>query len=620
MSTTTVESSDRVASRGRSRETWVLGAALAMIVVQLGYRAWAIYGGYLHIDDFNFISRMETEGLSPLVALDSYFGHVMPSAMYLSWFNQSVAPWSWALPATELLVLQAASSLGLLHLLRTMFGLRPGILPPLVVFLSSAISIEGTIWWAAAINLLPLQVALFFGLASHITYLRTRRFRHAVAANAWILAGITFNEKTALVYAVLGIVTLCYFAEGQAPSERIRTALRGRVRGFGMYGATGAAYVVLYWLVGREFTGGETLGYPTLLVIRRMVMEAFIPGIMGGPIHWWHVPAQPGSIAWPGDAVVYASLALLLILIWEIRKHRTRTLRALWLPAFFLAVDVLLTLFTRVRVAGDLLSLDYRYQGELAAVSAIALACMTMPILGATEPSERRSASEFLDHPRRVAVACAVMAGLGAWSVFGYTDHWQSDTQAERWFDRLVPELHAAPSPIPLVDRPVPDFVTNGLRYPENLMSHVMAQESAMAFTSVATDTLLIVDDSAAIVPVALPPTRKAVDGPRAGCGYLVQQAPIRIRLDGPVAYGGWWVRIGYLANQESRVRVTTGDVVHDTTVKPGVHALYVEGADAFDEVEIGGLAPGASLCTNDVTVGRPEPSRLPDATDRTTP
>ncbi|GAA1145090.1 hypothetical protein [Nocardioides aquiterrae] len=592
-----------------SRERRVLVAALALIAVHAAYRAWATYGGWFHIDDFNFISRMFHEGLSPAVAARSYYGHVMPAAMYLSWLNQALAPWNFWVPATELVALQVLCDLGLLYLLRVMFGLRPGILPPLALFLASVISLEGSIWWAAAVNLLPLQAALFFGLAAHVTYLRTRRLRHAVAANAWIAAGIAFNEKTALVYGVLGIVTLCYFATGRSPAERVRTAVRGRWPALALYVVTGAAYVALYLSVGRDFRASKPRGYPVLDTISRMVLDTYVPGLLGGPVRWWRVPEQPFSFALPGDALTLLALALLAMLLWEIRKHRRRALRALWIPAYFLVVDVVLVLVTRASVSGPLVGLDYRFQGELAAASAIALACMTMPVLGAAESSERRSASELLDHPRRVAVATGAMVAVAAWSTYGYLTYWHADDGSKRWFATLLPQVRAATTPIPAVDRVVPYSVTNGVRYPENLQSRVLAGEDALAFTEVATDRIDIVDDDGRIGPAAVTPVRSNADGPHGRCGWKVQEAPVTIPLDGPVAFDGWWVRIGYLSSGDSPVRVSAGSATRDTTVRAGVHALYLAGGPQFDSVTIGGLVDGVTLCTDDVTVGRAVPA-----------
>ena len=127
-------------------------------------------------------------------------------------------------------------------------------------------------------------------------------------------------------------------------------------------------------------------------------------------------------------------------------------------------------------------------------------------------------------------------------------------------------------------------------------------------FVDVATDHLDIVDHRGDVVPVVVPDTRRGRPGPKPGCGYRVQSSPVTVRLDGPVVYGGWWVRIGYIASGGSPVTVTAGDASYDTTIEPGLHALYVRGGHQFDRVEISGLTKGVSLCTDDVTVGRPVP------------
>ena len=127
--------------------------------------------------------------------------------------------------------------------------------------------------------------------------------------------------------------------------------------------------------------------------------------------------------------------------------------------------------------------------------------------------------------------------------------------------------------------------------------------------TDVATDHLSVIDDQGRIQPVAVTPVREGEDGPDGRCGWRVQQAPVTIPLDGPVAFDGWWVRIGYLSSGDSPVRVTAGSAVHDTTVRAGVHALYVAGGPRFDSVTIEGLVDGVTLCTDDVTVGRAVPA-----------
>ena len=104
-----------------------------------------------------------------------------------------------------------------------------------------------------------------------------------------------------------------------------------------------------------------------------------------------------------------------------------------------------------------------------------------------------------------------------------------------------------------------------------------------------ATDHLDMVDHRGDVVPVVVPDTRRGRPGPKPGCGYRVRVEPVTVRLDGPVAFGGWWVRIGYIATGASPVTVTPGDASYDTTIEPGLHALYVRGGDQFDRVAISG-------------------------------
>jgi hypothetical protein len=583
----------------------VLQAALVLVVLQLAFRAWATYGAWFIIDDFNFISRMGHDGLDPYTASRSYFGHVMPAAMYLSWLNHLLAPWNWALPATELLVMQAGADLALVYLLVTLFGRRYGILPPLTLFLFSAIAIEGAIWWAAAINLLPLEIALFMGLAGHVRYLRDGNPRHVVAANAWIVLGLLFNEKTALVYLAIAVFTLCYFAEG-AGWARARSAIRNRRFALWVYGVTGAAHLVVYALVGRDFRYPNVFGYPTYEVVRNLVLQAYLTALVGGPVHWLQTTFDPFSFARPGDAVVLASVVAVGLILNELLRHRIGAGRALVLPGIFLAVDVVLLLTTRTKATGAGLVLDYRFQGEMAAVSAVALGAMAMPILGATASSRRRSDSELLDHPGRVTVVMSVIAAVSLYSTVQFVHHWHSDHRGRNWVETATHQLDAAPGPVPLVDSPVPVFVTNGLRYPENLQSRVLARQANADWVSVATDLLFVLDDTGRIKPAGIPATRRGDPGPVEGCGYRPGARPQTVELDGAVAYGGWWVRIGYLASGDSPIRLSAGDRTVSTTVHGGVHSLYFLGGGTFDSVRIAGLSHGVNLCTDDITVGRP--------------
>ncbi len=589
------------------REHQVLQLALLLVVVQLVFRAWATYTAWFTFDDFNFISRMVNEGLSPVVAFREYNGHVMPAGMYLSWLAQVVAPYDFRVLASGLLVMQTVADLGLVVLLVRLFGPRAGILPPLALYLFCVISVPVSIWWAAGVNQLPLQIVLFWGLASHVSYLRTGDLRYLWQTLAWLLGGLLFYEKTILVIGVLGIVSLAYFTKG-GPTERLRAIWATRRAGIIALTALGVVYLAVYATVGLDFDPAQVDATSVNLadVAQRMVVQAYVPAVVGGPLQW--ADFSRFSLPEPGSAVILVSLVAVALIVVEIHRRRSRSLRAWLVPLFFVACNIPLVLAARASFVGSLISLDYRYQGELAAATAIALALATMPLKGAVESVERRSSSELLDHPRRVLAAGALVATLSLVSSLQYVDHWNHTESAEPYFDRLVGALEQAPAPVPLVDAQAPGYVIFG--YPDGLLSRLLVQyDDRTDFVEVATDELNVVSESGAVLPASVTPVRGGLPGPKPGCGYSVSRKDVVIPLDGALGFGGWWVRIGYLSTGNSPVQVTAGDQTWSTTVQGGLHALYFLGGPEFREVRISGLARGVTLCTDDVVVGRPVPT-----------
>jgi hypothetical protein len=597
----------RITARaGRLRHDRVLRTALGLILLQLAFRAWATYGSWYLGDDLAFISRMTTEGPDLSVAMRHYAGHIMPAGMYLSWLADVVAPFDYRVEATVLLGLQALADLGLLALLVRMFGVRPGILPPLALYLFSVVSVPMAVWWAAGVNQLPLQVALFWGLCAHVSYLRTGRWQHAVTAAAWVAGGLVFYEKTLLVLGAYGILALAYFAEGGLVA-RVRHVLVRYRTGVAIHGALGLGYLGLYVRFGLNFEPGHAGDTTLPEVASNMLVHGYLPGMVGGPLVWDETGAW--ALPDPGPVLMAAAVLVWVLVVREILRHRRRAARALALPAFFLGCDILLVQAGRASLVGPLISLDYRYQSELGAVTAIALALAVLPLRGATETVEATGRSPLLDDPQRAGAVVAAVGVLGLVSSSQYVLHWHRANDVKPYFDNLRRALDGTAPVPPLIDAPVPSTVMLGFNYPQNTLSHLLhAYADRTEFVESSTDHLAMVDQQGRIAPVVIPDTRRAEPGPRRGCGYRVASRPVTIPLDGPVAYGGWWMRIGYIASADSPVRVRAGDAAYTTEVEAGLHALYVRAGTSFDHVEISGLAQGASLCTNEVTVGRPVP------------
>ena len=65
-------------------------------------------------------------------------------------------------------------------------------------------------------------------------------------------------------------------------------------------------------------------------------------------------------------------------------------------------------------------------------------------------------------------------------------------------------------------------------------------------------------------------------------------------------------MKVGYIATADSSITVSAGGLTQQTSVSSGLHTLYFKAGDErFDSIRLGGLIGEATLCTNDVTVGR---------------
>jgi hypothetical protein len=101
--------------------------------------------------------------------------------------------------------------------------------------------------------------------------------------------------------------------------------------------------------------------------------------------------------------------------------------------------------------------------------------------------------------------------------------------------------------------------------------------------------------------------------GPRQDCGWLVGEQGRNIPLTGRAFPWVWWLRVGYLASQDSAVRVSAGSDHVDASVQAGLNSLYVRLDGTFDTVRIDGLDDDATLCVDTIEVGQPTPGgRLP--------
>jgi hypothetical protein len=605
-----------LASRARTTHWWTEGAptpaavmpvALALIVAQLAFRGWASFSSYWEGDDYLFIAQVfGPGGRSPDSLVSGIAGHVMPGGLLLTWWVNHVSPYDWTLAAGVLVALQALASLGCLRMLVVGFGRRWGIIPPLVLYLATAFSVQSALWWATGVQALPVQVAFFWAMASQLQYLRTRRPLHALIAVAWVVAGLVFYEKSVLVIGALGIVTVAWFTTGTA-RERARQVWRDYRISLVANLVLGVAYLAFYVKVGLSFDPGQAATYPIGPTADVMVLRTWATTVLGGPLQWQHTAGSPISFATPSSPLVVVAVVVLGLVLREIARSRTTGLRAVLLPGFFLACDVLLVVAGRATLVGPVIGRELRYLNELSAVTAAALAFATMSVRGAVEVNAVRRPSVLLDRPKGAVAACVALAVLGTYSTAAYVRNWQHDDPARPFFTHLFADARTVPAGTPVVDAKVPDTFLWPLAYPNNTLSHLLrAMPRKPTFASAGGAPFLGLAPDGHLRQLDVFPIQRAVARPDAPCAYRVGRGMTTVPLQGSLPPGEWWVRVGYVATADSAVTVSAGGRTQQASVAPGLHTLWfaVGTEEPVSSVDLGNLVGGARLCTDDVSVG----------------
>ena len=124
---------------GRSPSA-VLATAGVLLVVQLGFRAWAAWSSWYFLDDLIFLRRY-AEAADWSYVVEPYNGSIMPAAKGIYWVIRSVGPTEWWPAALILVGGQAVASAACLWMLVTLFGLRRAILVPYALYLFLGLSI-----------------------------------------------------------------------------------------------------------------------------------------------------------------------------------------------------------------------------------------------------------------------------------------------------------------------------------------------------------------------------------------------------------------------------------------------------------------------------------------------
>jgi hypothetical protein len=611
----------------RTRPGAMATAAGAILVAQLAFRAWSGYRGFFYLDDFAFTGRAARYGLSTKLLFTQYNSHVMPGSFVWVWATTKLWPLQYAPVMTVALLLQLLLGVVVYRLLVQLFGHRLGVLVVFAVFVLTPITLPAFLWWAAALNQLPQQLAMATALLWHVRYLRTGRVHWGIAGVVAVGLGLLFSEKTLLGVPLIAAFTVFFAASGRW-WPRLRTAWRDHWPVWLGYLVLTVPYSVYYVLAVPAPTHRQSTGGDIATVAGSALSHALAPGLLGGPWNW-HAIGFAGAVAGPGQVATWISCiaCLLLIVGTTVWSHRAAFA---WVLVFgYIALDVALVASSRATIVGPIVGDEYRYFTDVGLVAALGLGLAVMPITGTfargsvqrlrprvtVRAAIRRALTDQFGWSgagsagRAVVVAALVLGYVvsSTVSLVRYDRFWHPNP-ARPYLQTARAELATAPRSLILFDDTVPQEVAWGLLYPYTRYSLFFAPLHHAPKTlqpGESADQLAVFDQTGHLRLVGILGVR-SVPGPRPQCGWRVGARPVTVDLQGRTGAGPDVLRIGYIANGDGVLKVSAGATEQEVPMQLGLHALFLLVHGATDVVTLRVNSGGSALCTDEVAIGLP--------------
>ncbi|GGL08397.1 hypothetical protein [Planomonospora parontospora] len=398
----------------------VPAAGLLLTALVTALKAVALGGSYFFEDDLVFVALAAEAPLDRDFLTRVHIGHLMPGGYALVWVITKIHAHDWALASAMILVLHAGAGLAFLRLLLLLFGRRWMVLVPLVVALLAPATVQTVTWMAAAVNIVPLQIALCLALCSMVRLARGGGARHGAATLAWTLAGLVFFEKAVVIPAVLFAVTAWFLVDGGWAAgmgealRRFRWLWAGHLALLGGYSA--------FYLSLLQASGSTGLGPPEPSVAADYALWFLVQTapllVTGAPVGW--AAGEPiGPVVAPSFVTVVLAWAVLAAVVAVTVRHRRRAWRAWVLAAgFVVAADGLITLLARARFHPEH-AFESRYIADSVPVTALCLALALIPLRGEGRPWRL---PPFAGHQAVAAAAALCYAVSATVSAAGFVD------------------------------------------------------------------------------------------------------------------------------------------------------------------------------------------------------
>ncbi len=624
---------------------WVTLAAAALILAQVLWKATFLSHFYFRQDDFHFTELALQRHLSWNYLSYVGSGHFHPGVLLIVWILSKGAIYSWDVASAVTIGMLVIASLAAWRLLRTLIGNRPAILIPLALYLLTPLTVPNDSWWQSAIESLPLQAVIFLSLTSHVHYVRTGRFRHVLAAAAWLVVGVFFFEKAAIIPLLLFGVTAAFLTEGGLAAGA-RQSLTRYWRAWLVYAGLAVAYGALLLDVLRSSTvqPGSASLTSSLIFSGDLIKDTLIPGLFGGPWSWYFLPPRYGqaiAYAAPANQLAWLSVLVAVGIVAASIMTRAQAWRAWAILGGWIAIadiaPVLLGRISSFSGYADLFALDTRYVADAAPVAAICVALAFWPVVRPTPVVEAQEAGRAPRRPHEYFTSQTWrLAGLGltvvlvigsVYSVRTYEQATSFTNFLGRYY--LANAQRALSAQLPrstvIIDRYMPIYVMVGPAYLSDALQS--AAIGPMATSASARQARWIAHPHGTINELGMfapdGTLRRAViqgaaspQRPGNSC-WPARRGKIVVPLAVPAPGYTDMLRVGYLGGEAAagqQVTVSYGSAGGQFVVRAGFNSVYIPVLGQYQRVTISVPRP-AGFCIGDVEVGQFSASAYPLAT-----
>ncbi len=608
----------------RAHKVLVWGALL--IIVGLAWKVQFLSHLYFRQDDFHDLDLAAESPFSWRYVTYIGAGHLIIGLRVVAWLLVRISLYNWALASAVSLSLLAAANIAALRLLRMLFGERPAILIPLLIYAFCPLLLPDLGEWSSALESVPLQLAIFMALAAHVWYIRTGRTRHMIAAAAWVAFGLLFFEKGLVLPPLIFAVTAWFMAPRRSWLGGMRAALVRYWRAWLVYLAMMVGYVLLL-AVSLHTSTSQPSTPPSASAAfefaRGLVENSFLPGAIGGPWQWLPVTGGSYSSAAPPTALIWlALLAVVAVILASVWRNK-RAWRAWVILAGWVAVaDMLPVIISRLGAFSPaVLATETRYVADAVPVLAICLGLAFLPLAdqqaAVVQAGRRRAPLHAAGHASfdAAAILVAVFVFGAVWSGQAY-ENVTTGSPAARYIANATAAIKMAPRGTPVVNVAVSGDMVEGLFGRYALQSTVIGDIHPhklqwMRHPAGTIDGLHIFGTDGRLYP-ALVEGASSYPLPAGQKCWPVRHGRTVVRFGGSSPSYTGILRVGYVwfSAAPGYVIVHYSGGVETLAVKSGLHTGYVPISGSVCRIRVDTIG-GGGLCIGDVQAGNLAPDQL---------